>query len=127
MSGNRCRKKFLSPPSIRVLTFVRPAYVAGVTNPIFESGGSWDLLFDVGSGRVIVSKDIHANFPPISIPSPPALLRSGTFKAESSMAGEDEFGKLPGREGSNSTAKSDHPDNIFMEDVRHVSPLTVSS
>jgi hypothetical protein len=97
-----------------------PAYIAGVTNPIFESGGSWDLLFDVGSGRVIVSKDIHTTYPPVSTPAPPILSRTGTFKAEPQTNGEDELGRLPGSSPalkSENVAKADSADNLFMEDV----------
>lgn len=100
-----------------------PAYIAGVTNPIFESGGSWDLLCDVAGGRMIVSKDIHSSHPPSGIHSgpPSTLTRAGTLKAESSIGSEDELGRLPGREKetqkSDFTAKADNADNVFIEDI----------
>jgi len=100
-----------------------PAYIAGVTNPIFESSGSWDLLCDVASSRMIVSKDIHSSHPPSGIHAgpPSTLTRAGTLKAESSIGSEDELGRLPGREKetqkSDFTAKADNADNVFIEDI----------
>ncbi|TFY69315.1 hypothetical protein EVG20_g3200 [Dentipellis fragilis] len=102
-----------------------PAYIAGVTNPIFESSGSWDLLCDVGTGRMIVSKDIHISCPPQTSPSgaPPLITRSGTLRAESSVGSEDDIGRVPGREKevpsqkSDFVAKADNPDNVFIEDI----------
>lgn len=100
-----------------------PAYIAGVTNPIFESGGLWDLIFDVAGGRVIISKDIHLNFPTTS-GGPPPLLRVGTFQVVAALNGEDDIGRVPGREGKDAgqkgdyVAKADNADNVFMEDVR---------
>ncbi|KAA1472050.1 spindle pole body interacting protein [Dentipellis sp. KUC8613] len=102
-----------------------PAYIAGVTNPIFESSGSWDLLCDVGTGRMIVSKDIHISCPPQTSPSgaPPLITRSGTLRAESSIGSEDDIGRVPGRGGevasqkSDFVAKADNPDNVFIEDI----------
>ena len=106
---------------------VRPAYIAGVTNPIFESSGSWDLLFDVSNGRVIVSKDINSTFPPSSASGhlgvTPINSRSGILKAEGSLGNEDDVGRAPGKEGrdagqkSDFVARTDSPDNLFMEDV----------
>jgi hypothetical protein len=131
MNGNPCKtraiSRFVTSRDFLTVTFLcnpRPAYIAGVTNPIFESGGSWDVLFDVASGRVIIHKDIHANFPPAVTPAPPSLLRAGTFKAEPLATSEDEFGRLPGgKEGgvaaqkSDFVAKADSADNLFMEEV----------
>ncbi|ETW77958.1 hypothetical protein HETIRDRAFT_388025 [Heterobasidion irregulare TC 32-1] len=100
-----------------------PAYIAGVTNPIFESSGSWDLLCDVGTGRMIVSKDIHVSHPPLVIPTgaPPFIVRTGTLKAESSIGSEDDVGRVPGREKeaqkNDYTAKADSADNVFIEDI----------
>ncbi|KAI0261594.1 spindle pole body interacting protein [Gloeopeniophorella convolvens] len=100
-----------------------PAYIAGVTNPIFESSGSWDVLCDVGGGRMIVSKDIHSSHPPPGLPSgvPPLIMRTGTLKAESSIGSEDDIGRAPGREKeaqkSDFTARADNADNVFIEDI----------
>ncbi len=94
-----------------------------MTNPIFESSGSWDLLCDVAGSRMLVSKDIHASHPPSGTHAgpPSTLARIGTVRAESSIGSEDEFGRLPGREKESSkndfTAKADNADNVFIEDV----------
>ncbi|KAN0131977.1 Docking domain of Afi1 for Arf3 in vesicle trafficking domain containing protein [Lactarius tabidus] len=100
-----------------------PAYIAGVTNPIFESTGSWDLLCDVGGGRMIVSKDIHSSHPHSGTQGgPPSLIsRTGTLKAEASIGSEDELGRISGRDKeasrSDYTAKADSADNVFIEDI----------
>lgn len=104
----------------------RPAYIAGVTNPIFETSGSWDLLMDVGTGRVVVSRDIHISFP-VAITSPtiaPLVPRSVLIRAENSGASEEEIARIATRDGSQSNQKSDFSarpdclDNLFIEDVR---------
>lgn len=105
-----------------------PAYIAGVTNPIFESSGTWDLLCDVGSGRVVVHKDIHLNYPPnqyqptsgFGLNSPPLIVRSGTLKAEGSAGNEDEMLKGAARDGGGERKGDflkDGTDNLFVEDV----------
>jgi hypothetical protein len=95
----------------------------GVTNPIFETSGSWDLLMDVGSGRVVVSKDIHISFP--VAPTPPAIVplvaRTGVIRAENSVASEEEIARIATRDGVQSNQKSDFAarpdnlDNLFIE------------
>jgi Stabilization of polarity axis len=97
--------------------YASPGYIAGVTNLIFESSRSWDLLCDVGTGRMVVSKDIHTNFPltPSSGPWGQPLTRSGTLRAEPSIGSEDDFGRS--REKPEFVARADNYDNIFMEDV----------
>ncbi|TFK74262.1 mesa protein [Pluteus cervinus] len=102
-----------------------PAYIAGVTNPIFESIGAWDLLLDIGSGTVTVSKDIHTNHPPLhNIDVKPKLItRTGTLKAEASVGSEDEIGRAlnAAKENvkSDSGAKMDNnADRTFIEDIR---------
>ena len=105
---------------------IRPAYIAGVTNPIFESGGSWDLLLDIASGRVIISKDIHTSCPPTYTAPAPSLLRTGTFRVEHSTASEDDFGRIGTKDGpppgqkSELVARADSHDNMFMEDVSSI-------
>ena len=101
----------------------RPGYIAGVTNPIFETTGSWDLLCDIGTGRMMVHKDIYTSWP-LTQASPPSVIqpRSGILRAEASPAGEDELrANLQSREGQSGrteiVAKSDNTDNIFIEDV----------
>ena len=105
------------------LFLLRPAYIAGVTNPIFESTGSWDLLCDVGGGRMIVSKDIHSSHPLSGLQGglPALTTRTGTLKAEASIGSEDDLGRISGREREaprgDYTAKADSADNVFIEDV----------
>jgi Stabilization of polarity axis len=111
---------FIFVYSVTLTRLYRPAYIAGVCNPIFETSGSWDLLMDVGGGRVVVSKDIHISFPPTSVTSPISpqlIIRTGTLKAEGSVGNEDDIGR--GREGQRSefTARTDSVDNLFLEDV----------
>lgn len=80
---------------------------------------------DVGGGRVVVSKDIHTAFPPTSAPpltGPPLILRTGTLKAEGSLASEDDaLRATASKDGQKSdfTARNDSADNLFMEDVSH--------
>ncbi|KAF9653529.1 spindle pole body interacting protein [Thelephora ganbajun] len=93
-----------------------PGYIAGVTNLIFESSKSWDLLCDVSTGRMVVSKDIsttHPYTPPPTL-APQLGSRTGALKAESSIGSEEEFGKL---RSDHSSSKSDNYDNMFMEDI----------
>ncbi|KAF9225807.1 spindle pole body interacting protein [Gyrodon lividus] len=102
-----------------------PAYIAGVTNPIFETSGSWDLLMDIGTGRVVVSKDIHTSFPPTITPPAivPLVSRTGTIRAEGSAASEEEIARIATRDGKDSNQKSDFAakpdclDNLFIEDL----------
>jgi hypothetical protein len=109
-----------------MLTLISPGFIAGVTNPIFESNGSWDLLCDIGTNRVVVHRDIFTTYPLSSLPPPPGTLlpRSGTLKAESSIGSEDEVGRMPiqSREVQQGikneiAGKTDSSDNVFMEDV----------
>ena len=71
----------------------------------------------------MISKDIYANYPPSITPPAPSLLRAATLKLEPSILGDDEFGRLPGKEGvaappkSEYAGKADCYDNLFMEDV----------
>ena len=39
---------------------IRPGYIAGVTNPIFESRpGWWDILCNISTGKITVSSEIE--------------------------------------------------------------------
>ncbi|KAF9234076.1 hypothetical protein BU15DRAFT_7379, partial [Melanogaster broomeanus] len=69
----------------------RPAYIVGVTNPIFETSGECtDLLMDIGTGRVAVSKDIRTSFLPTMVSTiVPMVSRTGTIHAEGSTASEE--------------------------------------
>ncbi|KIJ61626.1 hypothetical protein HYDPIDRAFT_115800 [Hydnomerulius pinastri MD-312] len=102
-----------------------PAYIAGVTNPIFETSGSWDLLMDIGTGRVVVHRDIHTSFPPTITPPAiaPLVSRTGTIRAEGSAASEEDIARIATRDGKESSQKSDFAakpdslDNLFIEDL----------
>lgn len=103
-------------------TVARPAYIAGVTNPIFESSRAWDLLLVIGAGTVTVAKDIHVTYPVSHNPViGPPLSRTGTLKAESSFGSEDDAGRVVGsKEGVKSdfvTKTDNNADKIFIEDV----------
>ncbi|KAJ7571850.1 docking domain of Afi1 for Arf3 in vesicle trafficking-domain-containing protein [Mycena floridula] len=95
------------------------AYIAGVTNPIFESSRAWDLLLDISTGSVTVAKDILTTWPVSPLPFSGSSMtrvgtgalvnKSGTLKAEGSIP--DDKGEF--------TAKSDNNgDNLFIEDIR---------
>lgn len=101
-------------------------YIAGVTNPIFEASGNWDLLCDVSTGRMVVSRDIHANYPaaPINMQSQ-LLIRTGTIRAENGLALDEDIvrtsrdaGVTAPRPDFMAAGKADgSPDIIFIEDV----------
>ncbi len=108
-----------------ILTFSpRPAYIAGVTNPIFESSRAWDLLLDISTGHVVVAKDILATYPttPGQVFNPPLITRSGTLKAEASLGADEEIMKAGGKGPADFVPKADNnADSLFMEDVSNVS------
>ncbi|KAL1760524.1 docking domain of Afi1 for Arf3 in vesicle trafficking-domain-containing protein [Schizophyllum commune] len=92
-----------------------PAYIAGVTNPIFEQPGTWDVLFNIATGNVTISKDILTTYPP----TPPAAgfgsasisrERAATLRTENSIGSEDGTGR--------DASKTDNADNLFIEDIR---------
>jgi len=120
MNGRQC--KFSAAQSLGQVAnfFSSPAYIAGVTNPIFESSRQWDLLLDIGSGNVAVAKDIHMTYPATNTVGlgAPTVTRSGTLKAESSVGSEDDIARIT-REGSKSdfAAKDNNADKLFIEDV----------
>lgn len=100
--------------------YCRSGYIAGVTNPIFETAGEWDLLCDISSSRMVVSKDILIDHPPTAIAtSTSALGRTATLKTEGSLGSEEDMlrpGNMPPAD-KKGEYKSDN-DNLFMEDVR---------
>ncbi|KAG8922709.1 hypothetical protein FRC01_013697 [Tulasnella sp. 417] len=65
-----------------------PGYIAGVTNPIYESLPIWDVLCHIDTGKITVHKDIAPVQPAISsFPSPPSLnMKSGQVTS----VGDDE-------------------------------------
>lgn len=97
-----------------------PAYIAGVTNPIFESSKMWDLLLDISTGNVTVAKDILTTWPvsnSVTL-SAPLITRSGTLKAEASLGSEEEIARIA-KEGAKADAfKDSNADRIFIDDIR---------
>lgn len=92
-----------------------------MTNPIFEAAGKWDLLCDIGNGRMVVHKDIYTFWPVSGTPLPPGsmLVRQGTLKGEG-VGNDDEAGRSSAQAlgpKSEFSAKADSADNIFMDDV----------
>ncbi|KAJ7502504.1 stabilization of polarity axis-domain-containing protein [Mycena galericulata] len=102
-----------------------PAYIAGVTNPIFKSSPTWDLLLDISTGSVTVARDIHTTYPisagmPLGIPS---ITRSATFSTEASLGSEEDMVRAAGnaKDGAKAdfVAKADNnADNLFIEDIK---------
>ncbi|KAJ3571772.1 hypothetical protein NP233_g3548 [Leucocoprinus birnbaumii] len=93
-----------------------PAYIAGVTNPIFESGRAWDLLFDISSGSVTIARDIHTTYPAVTPAfGAPLITRSGTLKAETSVGSEADFER---KDGTKNEAITTNSDKNFIEDIR---------
>ena len=104
-----------------------PAYIAGVTNPIFEASRAWDLLLDISTGSVTVAKDIHITYPATVTVGlgGPLLAKSGTFKVESSITSEDDLVRMA-KEGSRAESGKDHnTDKVFIEDVRKLPPFSI--
>ncbi|KAF9566805.1 spindle pole body interacting protein [Agrocybe pediades] len=97
-----------------------PAYIAGVTNPIFETSRQWDLFLDISTGSVTVAKDIHATYPPSATAGigGSAITRSGTLKAEYSMGSEDDISRLAKEGSKNDLSKENNADKMFIEDIR---------
>jgi hypothetical protein len=71
---------------------------------------------------MVVSKDIHINYPTSGNPigPPPLLARAGTLKAETSQSEEDVVRK----EKSEISGKADSAENVFIEDVRSLPPFS---
>ncbi|KAF8143329.1 mesa protein [Mycena galopus ATCC 62051] len=99
-----------------------PAYIAGVTNPIFKSSPTWDLLLDISTGSVTVARDIHNTYPvstamPLGIPS---MVRTTTFNTETSLGSEEEIIRAANaKDGKGDFAKADNnADNLFIEDIK---------
>ena len=96
-----------------------------MTNPIFEAAGSWDLLCDIGTNRMVVHKDIFLNHPASWAPTAnPIVSRSGMVRAETSVGSVDEeVFRVPTKEGGSTqkpefTGRPDSADNVFIDDVR---------
>ncbi|KAJ7233911.1 docking domain of Afi1 for Arf3 in vesicle trafficking-domain-containing protein [Mycena rebaudengoi] len=101
-----------------------PAYIAGVTNPIFKSSSAWDLLLDISTGSVTVAQDIYLTYP-ISTGVPmggQSMIRSATFNTEASLRSEEDIIRAGGaKDGAKADliAKADNnADNLFIEDIK---------
>lgn len=114
-NGSQCKYMSVLPDRSHVYFASRPAYIAGVTNPIFESSRAWDILFDISSGNVTVTRDIHSTYPTVAPAfGVPSISRSGTLKAESSATSETD---LERKEGGRNEGVTTNSDKIFIEDV----------
>ncbi|KAJ6456380.1 stabilization of polarity axis-domain-containing protein [Mycena sanguinolenta] len=98
-----------------------PAYIAGVTNPIFKSSPTWDLLLDISTGSVTVARDIHSTYPvstamPLAVPN---MVRSTTFSTETSLGSEEDIIRSANGAKGDFVAKADNnADNLFVEDIK---------
>jgi len=96
-------------------------YVAGVANPRFEElPHTWDVLCDLNTGRVIVSKDLKSA----------GLGAGGGKKRESDASLGGSIVQVDGESAPNtpavkmsSASRPDCTDNQFMEEVSHFFPL----
>jgi hypothetical protein len=97
-----------------------PAFIAGVTNPIFENSRQWDLFLNIGTGTVTVSKDIHTTYPATTTIglAGPLITRSGTLKAESSIGSEDDIARMTKEGSKGDLSKDNNADKLFIDDVR---------
>ena len=97
----------------------RPAFIAGVTNPIFENSRQWDLFLNIGTGTVTVSKDIHTTYPAITTIglAGPLITRSSTLKAESSIGSEDDIARIAKEGSKGDLSKDNNADKLFIDDV----------
>ncbi|KAG8914716.1 hypothetical protein FRC02_004857, partial [Tulasnella sp. 418] len=114
-----------------------PGFIAGVTNPIYETIPMWDVLCNIETGKITVHKDIRAVAPsPASFPPPPTLNpRSGVVV---NAVGDDEMGRLgkekdggPGNgAGSTSSGIVSRPDSYdvqFVEEIRELCAQQLTS
>lgn len=89
-----------------------PGFVAGVCNPRFEElPGTWDVLCNLETGRVTVSKEL-----PMPPPAAKLDIRDMVSEKSVSTTGKDEdaamaMGKV------NSVSKADCLDNQFVEEI----------
>jgi hypothetical protein len=98
-------------------------YIAGVTNPRFEElPTTWDVLCNLETGRVTVSKELKTNAANLGVST--GTMRSGRSSDTSLTSSivrveEDGIGNSTTPQAKmNSVSKADCVDNAFMEDVR---------
>lgn len=94
-----------------------PGYIAGVTNPIFESRPIWDVLCNIETGKITINKDIRQA--PLLSPTQPTLMsRTGIVPMnpdDDAKAAAQRDREAAAKDGF--VAKADSADNLFMEDV----------
>ncbi|KAF8343108.1 docking domain of Afi1 for Arf3 in vesicle trafficking-domain-containing protein [Cantharellus anzutake] len=93
----------------QVMTSV-PGFIAGVTNPVFESMNCWDVFCNLETGKITVYKDIKLPVTAANLaPQPPSTVpRSGS-------ASGDEL--INGIAKGDFTARPDSFDNQFIEEI----------
>ncbi|KAG8907144.1 hypothetical protein FRB99_005252 [Tulasnella sp. 403] len=107
-----------------------PGFIAGVTNPIYESLPIWDVLCNIETGKITVHRDISSVPPPISsFPTPPSLPpRSGSASAPADEESRSSVqmtasmivggGALVGSGSKNEQSnKADNYDITFVEEL----------
>jgi len=118
MNGKMCKYGIHLPTNSDRHGRNSPAYIAGVTNPIFLSSRAWDLLLDIGSGAVTISKDIHTRYPLSNLQIIQSS-RFGTLKSDNPIASEDEVARTLKESRADSGTKIDYnADKNFIDDVR---------
>lgn len=119
----------------RLFRLRRDGYIAGVCNPAFADRPSWwDVLCNIETGKIVVSKDLRSPPPPSTTASTlTAGSRNTLGKAEmkewgAAMQGVDEFGAPTtggggggGAGGEKKEGKGEGSDQVFMEEVRSLS------
>lgn len=100
----------------------RPGYIAGVCNPAFaEKPGWWDVLCNIETGKITVSKDLAAA--PASTRSLSSATRAQPLdNGVAAFLDVDEMGKLS---SAVSPSKADSADNVFMDEVRFCIPTRI--
>ncbi|EIW66750.1 hypothetical protein TREMEDRAFT_45583 [Tremella mesenterica DSM 1558] len=96
-------------------------YIVGVTNPRFEElHMTWDVLCNIETGRVTVSKNLNGNLNGIgnNLGASVKSGRSSETSLTGSMVKVEEIGLVDTPQAKmQSTSKADCVDNQFMEDV----------
>lgn len=96
-----------------------PGFIAGVTNPIYETMPVWDVMCNIETGKITIHKDIRPPAATASMfPAPPAVIpRSGVLSAVNLDEDPSKIGINGVSVKGDFIARSDNADNIFMEDV----------
>ncbi|GAA5968749.1 hypothetical protein JCM11641_000720 [Rhodosporidiobolus odoratus] len=109
-------------------------FIAGVCNPAFADRPSWwDVLCNIETGKITVSKDLKSPFSVSSISLPGSLGGKGGTSTKGETAGwngggsgggADEFGNNGGsggggKEGGGGKDKGESADQAFMDEILH--------